>query len=86
MLSLRLARGARPAALLPRLLVVAASAGAGFLLLCALGYAAAHPGRSAGALARLLWCAVPLAAAVQLAAVVARARPGRRTRSGLAAA
>ncbi|NEE18458.1 hypothetical protein G3M58_69820, partial [Streptomyces sp. SID7499] len=64
MLALRLARGSHPLVLVRRLLVAAASAGVGFLLLCALGYAAGHPA-SAGSVLRLLWCFVPLAATVQ---------------------
>lgn len=76
-------RGARPLAQLPRLLVVAAAAGVGFLLLCALSYAVAHPGVSGAALPRLLWCLVPLAATVQLAVIVARTDPGPRTRAAL---
>ncbi|MGY0058041.1 hypothetical protein ACWY4P_16025 [Streptomyces sp. LZ34] len=75
MLSLRLARGARPLALLRRSLVATAAAGTGFLLLCALGYAAGHPEQTDGAVVRLLWCAVPLAATAQLAIAVARADP-----------
>jgi hypothetical protein len=62
--------------------VAAASAGVGFLLLCALGYAAAHPA-SAGSVLRLLWCFVPLAATVQLAVAVARTDPSTRPRPGL---
>nr|WP_203678873.1 hypothetical protein [Streptomyces microflavus] len=65
-----------------RLLVAAASAGVGFLLLCALGYAAAHPA-SAGSVLRLLWCFVPLAATVQFAVAVARTDPSTRPRPGL---
>ncbi|MEU1790225.1 hypothetical protein ABZ553_31005 [Streptomyces sparsogenes] len=75
MLSLRLARGARPLALLRRSLVATAAAGTGFLLLCALGYAAGHPEQADDAVVRLLWCAVPLAATAQLAVSVARADP-----------
>ncbi|TRV71918.1 hypothetical protein FKN01_30935 [Streptomyces sp. 130] len=67
-----------------RLLVAAASAGVGFLLLCTLGYTAAHP-HSAGAVLRLLWCFVPLAATVQFAVAVARTDPSTRPRSGLSA-
>ncbi|PZT76992.1 hypothetical protein DNK56_27550 [Streptomyces sp. AC1-42W] len=67
-----------------RLLVAAASAGVGFLLLCALGYAAGHP-RSAGSVLRLLWCFVPLAATVQFAVAVARTDPSTRPRTGLSA-
>ncbi|WP_066950700.1 hypothetical protein [Streptomyces lushanensis] len=82
MLALRLGRGARPLALLRRLLVVAASAGVGFLLLCTLGWAMKHP---VGSLPRLLWCLIPLAATVQLAVAVARTDPGTRPRTGLSA-
>ncbi|KUJ64666.1 hypothetical protein ACZ90_59170 [Streptomyces albus subsp. albus] len=86
MLSLRLARGTHPLVLLRRLLVAAASAGAGFLLLCTLGYAVAHPERAGGSAARLLWCVVPLAATVQFAVAVARVDRGTRDGRGLAAA
>ncbi|QKV92289.1 hypothetical protein HUT19_11450 [Streptomyces sp. NA02950] len=85
MLSLRLARGSRPAVLLRRALVVAAAAGASFLLLYALGFAAGHPTESGGGVARLLWCVVPLAATVHLTVAVARADPGTRPSSGLSA-
>ncbi|WP_335938240.1 hypothetical protein [Streptomyces sp. PTD5-9] len=85
MLALRLARGSHPLVLLRRLLVAAASAGVGFLLLCALGYASGHPDQSAGAVLRLLWCLVPLAATVQFAVAVARTDPSTRPRSGLSA-
>ncbi|SEC38578.1 hypothetical protein SAMN05216483_1601 [Streptomyces sp. 2131.1] len=85
MLALRLARGSHPLALMRRLLVAAASAGVGFLLLCALGYAAGHPAHSAGSVLRLLWCFVPLAATVQFAVAVARTDPSTRPRSGLSA-
>lgn len=83
MLALRLARAAHPLILARRLLVTAASAGVGFLLLCALGYAVAHPDRSAGSVLRLAWCLLPLAAAVYLAVAVARTDPSTRPRSGL---
>lgn len=82
MLALRLARGAHPFLLL-RLLVAAASAGAGFLLLCALGHAVAHPDRPSASVLRLAWCALPLAAAVHLAVAVARTDPSTRPRPGL---
>ncbi|MEU2761513.1 hypothetical protein [Streptomyces sp. NPDC007094] len=82
MLALRLARGSHPLVLIRRLLVAAASAGVGFLLLSALGYAAAHPA-SAGSVLRLLWCFVPLAATVQFAVAVARTDPSTRPRPGL---
>ncbi|MFF3786598.1 hypothetical protein [Streptomyces sp. NPDC001933] len=85
MLALRLARGSHPLVLLRRLLVAAASAGVGFLLLCALGYASAHPAHSTGAVLHLLWCFVPLAATVQFAVAVARTDPSTRPRSGLSA-
>ncbi|MET8013400.1 hypothetical protein ABZU86_16410 [Streptomyces sp. NPDC005271] len=78
MLSLRLALGARPFVLLRRALVALAAAGAAFLLLSALGFAAGHPADPKGALTRLLWCAVPLAATVQLALAVARTDPSTR--------
>ncbi|MFE2942764.1 hypothetical protein ACFXKG_27475 [Streptomyces sp. NPDC059255] len=82
MLALRLGRGTHPVVLFRRLLVVAASAGVGFLLLCTLGWAMGHP---AGSPIRLVWCLIPLAAAVQLAVAVARAEPRTRARSGLSA-
>ncbi|OKK06803.1 hypothetical protein AMK26_12590 [Streptomyces sp. CB03234] len=85
MLALRLARGAHPLVLLRRLLVAAASAGVGFLLLCTLGYAVGHPGESRAALMRLAWCALPLAATVHFAVAVARTDPATRPRPGLSA-
>ncbi|MER5600184.1 hypothetical protein [Streptomyces sp. NPDC002265] len=86
MLALRLSRLAHPAVQLRRLLVAAASAGTGFLLLGSLGYALGHPDTPAGTLLlRLAWCAVPLAATVQLAVAVARTDPATRPRPGLAA-
>ncbi|MFF4316035.1 hypothetical protein [Streptomyces sp. NPDC001507] len=85
MLSLRLTRAARPAVHVRRLLVAAAAAGTGFLLLSALGYALAHPNHSTAALLRLSWCAVPAASTVYLAVAVARTDPGARPRSGLSA-
>lgn len=85
MLALRLARGAHPLILLRRLLVAAASAGTGFLLLCTLGYAMGHPEASAGSVPRLIWCLAPTAATVYFAVAVARTDPGTRPRSGLAA-
>ncbi|WP_030566999.1 hypothetical protein [Streptomyces aureocirculatus] len=84
MLALRLARGAHPLVQLRRLLVAAASAGTGFLLLCTLAYALSHPA-STGSVLRLAWCAVPLAATVYFAVTVARTDPGTRPRPGLAA-
>ncbi|MEU9970819.1 hypothetical protein [Streptomyces malaysiensis] len=86
MLSLRLARGARPSVLLRRSLVTVAAAGASFLLLSALGFASGHPADSQGAVGRLLWCLVPLAATVQLALAVCRADPSTGPGAGFAAA
>ncbi|MEV5438226.1 hypothetical protein AB0K80_19765 [Streptomyces sp. NPDC052682] len=85
MLALRLTRGAHPAVQLRRLLVAAASAGTGFLLLSALGYAIAHPGSPGASFLRLAWCAPPLAATVHLAVAVARTDPGTAPRPGLSA-
>ncbi|MFE2192037.1 hypothetical protein ACFXAQ_14545 [Streptomyces olivaceus] len=85
MLALRLTRAARLAVHLRRLLVAVASAGTGFLLLCALGHALSHPGTPGTSALRLAWCAAPLAASVQLAVAVARTDPGTRPRSGLSA-
>ncbi|MEV5985114.1 hypothetical protein AB0L85_08850 [Streptomyces sp. NPDC052051] len=85
MLALRLARAAHPLVHLRRLLVAAASAGTGFLLLCTLGYAMAHPQASTGSALRLAWCLAPMAATVYFAVAVARTDPGTRPRSGLAA-
>ncbi|MCX5203895.1 hypothetical protein OG897_20855 [Streptomyces sp. NBC_00237] len=85
MLALRLARGAHPLVLLRRLLVAAASAGVGFLLLCTLGYALSHPSHTTPSLLRLLWCLAPLAATVQFAVAVARTDPSTRPRPGLSA-
>lgn len=82
MLALRLARGSHSIVLLRRLLVAAASAGVGFLLLCTLGWAMNHP---AGSFLRLLWCVLPLAATVQFAVAVARTDPSTRPRPGLSA-
>lgn len=86
MLALRLVRGSRPLVLLRRLLVVAAATGVGLLLLGALDQAVAQPERPEPALARLLWCLVPFAAAVQLAVATARTDPATRPRSGWDAA
>ncbi|GHH86568.1 hypothetical protein GCM10018793_58900 [Streptomyces sulfonofaciens] len=83
MLALRLARGARPAVQLRRLLVAVASGGTGFLLLCTLGYALGHPQAPANALFRLLWCLAPLVATVDFAVAVARSDPGTRPRASL---
>ncbi|PWI15156.1 hypothetical protein DI272_14005 [Streptomyces sp. Act143] len=85
MLALRLTRGAHPAVHLRRLLVAAATAGTGFLLLCTLGYAMAHQDDPRGSLLRLAWCLTPLAATVHFALAVARTDPGTRPRPGLAA-
>ncbi|MER5752855.1 hypothetical protein [Streptomyces sp. NPDC002088] len=86
MLALRLTLVAHAAVQLRRLLVAAASAGTGFLLLCTLGYAMSHPGTPATSLLlRLAWCAVPLAATVYLAVAVARTDPATKPRPGLSA-
>ncbi|MFE0249853.1 hypothetical protein [Streptomyces sp. NPDC059010] len=85
MLALRLTRSARSAVQLRRLLVATASAGTGFLLLCALGYALSHPDSTGSSLLRLAWCAPPLAATVHFAVAVARTDPGTRPRPGLSA-
>ncbi|KNE82786.1 MULTISPECIES: hypothetical protein [Streptomyces] len=86
MLALRLARGARPAVQARRLAVAAASAGTGFLLLSSLGQAAALPAGAGSSAVRLLWCALPLAASVQLAVAAARADHGAGPRQNLYAA
>ncbi|MEU5169485.1 MULTISPECIES: hypothetical protein [Streptomyces] len=83
MLALRLTRGSHPLVLMRRLLLAAASAGVGFLLLCTLGYASGHPAHASSSVLRLLWCAVPLAATVQFAVAVARTDPSTRPRPGL---
>ncbi|MEV0320576.1 hypothetical protein ACIBKX_29530 [Streptomyces sp. NPDC050658] len=85
MLALRLARGAHPLVQLRRLLVAAASAGTGFLLLCTLGYAMGHPEASGPAVLRLAWCLAPIAATVYFAVAVARTDPATRPRTGLSA-
>ncbi|WP_406863405.1 hypothetical protein ABZO31_24430 [Streptomyces sp. HUAS MG47] len=85
MLALRLTRGSHPLVLLRRLLVAAAAAGVGFLLLCTLGYAAGHPAQAPASSLRLLWCVIPLAATVQFAVAVARTDPSTRPRPGLSA-
>ncbi|MFE1904391.1 hypothetical protein ACFW96_12110 [Streptomyces gardneri] len=85
MLALRLARGTHPLVLTRRLLVAAAAAGVGFLLLCTLGYAVGHPAQSSASVLRLLWCVLPLAATVQFAVAVARTDPSTRPRPGLSA-
>lgn len=86
MLALRLTRGAHPLVLFRRLLVAAASAGTGFLLLAVLGHAAAHPASATDAFVRLLWCAVPVAATTQLAVSAARTDPASRPQRGMSAA
>ncbi|MFJ3225213.1 hypothetical protein ACIPJS_17920 [Streptomyces sp. NPDC086783] len=85
MLALRLARGGQPLVQIRRLLVAAASAGTGFLLLCTLGYAMTHPDASTASVLRLAWCVAPLAATVYFAVAVARTDPGTRPRPGLSA-
>lgn len=86
MLALRLSRLAHPAVQLRRLLVAAAAAGTGLLLLGTFGYALGHPDAPAASLLlRLAWCAVPLAATVHFAVAVARTDPGTRPRPGLSA-
>ncbi|MFI9175269.1 hypothetical protein [Streptomyces lincolnensis] len=85
MLALRLTRGAHPAVQLRRLLVAAASAGTGFLLLCTLGYAMSNPDAGSGSLLRLAWCATPLATTVYFAVAVARTDPATSPRTGLSA-
>ncbi|MEU6311640.1 hypothetical protein [Streptomyces sp. NPDC047014] len=83
MLALRLARGSRPVVQARRLLVAAASAGTGFLLLWVLASAVDRP---AGSFPRLLWALIPVAVTVHLAVTVARADPATRPREGLDAA
>ncbi|WP_217141724.1 hypothetical protein [Streptomyces sp. AC627_RSS907] len=85
MLALRLIRAAHLAVQLRRFLVTVASAGTGFLLLCALGHAMSHPDAPGPSALRLAWCAAPLTATVYLAVAVARADPGARPRPGLSA-
>ncbi|MFE6286885.1 hypothetical protein [Streptomyces sp. NPDC057877] len=85
MLALRLTRGARTAVQLRRLLVAAASAGTGFLLLCALGHAMSHPADPTASLLRLAWCTPPLAATVYFSTAVARTDPATTPRPGLSA-
>ncbi|WP_031485049.1 hypothetical protein [Streptomyces bicolor] len=85
MLALRLTLGSQPAVQLRRLLVATASAGTGFLLLCALGYALSHPDDPGASLLRLAWCVPPLAATIHFAVAVARTDPGTKPRPGLSA-
>lgn len=86
MLSWRVVRGARWGAFGRWVLVAAAAAGAGMLLLSALGWALGRPQPGgAGAGVRLVWCVLPVALAVQLAAVVGWAQPLGWSRAGLAA-
>ncbi|MFF6957504.1 hypothetical protein [Streptomyces sp. NPDC008317] len=85
MLSFRVVRGARYTALVRWVLVAAASAATGLLLLAALGYALGHPHRPADAAARLAWCALPVVVTVQFAVAAGRAVPARWPRPGLAA-
>ncbi|MGW7282817.1 hypothetical protein ACWGIV_31985 [Streptomyces sp. NPDC054844] len=85
MLALRLTRAAHLAVQLRRLLVAVASAGTGFLLLCALGHAMTHPDTPGASALHLVWCAAPLAATVYLAVAMARTDPGTRPRPGLSA-
>ncbi|MEU8776409.1 hypothetical protein [Streptomyces sp. NPDC048606] len=83
MLALRLVRGSHPLVQLRRLLVAAAAAGSGFLLLYVLAGATAG---ADGSFPRLLWALVPLAATVHLALAVARTDPATRPREGMDAA
>ncbi|MGW1010914.1 hypothetical protein ACWD4X_12810 [Streptomyces termitum] len=83
MLALRLVRGSHPLVQLRRLAVAAASAAAGFLLLCTLGHAAGHPEDAAASTLRLLWCVLPIAATVQFAVATARTDPAARPPTGL---
>ncbi|WP_333768211.1 hypothetical protein [Streptomyces sp. IBSBF 2435] len=85
MLSWRMVRGARLGAMGRWFTVVAAAAGTGLLLLSALGWALGHPQTGAGAGVRLMWCLLPAAVTVQLAAAVGRAQPLGWPGSGLAA-
>ncbi|MEU9558143.1 hypothetical protein [Streptomyces fumanus] len=85
MLALRLSRRLHLAVHLRRLLVSAASAGTGFLLLCSLGHALNHQDAPAASALRLAWCAAPLVATVYLAVAVSRTDPVARPRPGLSA-
>lgn len=87
MLSLRVLRGSRPAALGRWAGVAAAAAGTGLLLLSSLGWALAHPQHGASdAVVRLGWCVVPVVVTVQLAVAVGRSQPAGWPQAGLAAA
>ncbi|MFH0242169.1 hypothetical protein ACGRHY_06930 [Streptomyces sp. HK10] len=83
MLALRLVRTSRPSALARRALVACTAGAVGFLLLSTLGHAVTHPERPGAAAARLLWCAVPLAACAHLSVAAVRSDPGVRPRAGL---
>lgn len=84
MLTLRVLRGSGAAVLGRWLLVTAASAGTGLLLLSSLGWALAHPADSTGkAVVRLAWCLIPVVVTVQLAVAVGRSQPACWPRSGL---
>ncbi|WP_435173595.1 hypothetical protein [Actinacidiphila sp. bgisy145] len=85
MLSLRLLRGASPAALGRWVLAALASCGTGLLLLAALGWALAHPGGASHTVVRLGWCVVPAIVSVQLAVAVGRAQSTGWPRAGLTA-
>ncbi|CAG7609687.1 hypothetical protein [Actinacidiphila bryophytorum] len=85
MLSWRVVRGARLGAMGRWLTVVGAAGGAGLLLLSALGWALGHAQPGTGAGVRLVWCLLPVAVTVHLAAAVARAQPLGWPDSGLAA-
>nr|WP_203732134.1 hypothetical protein [Streptomyces sp. SID12501] len=67
------------------MLVAAASAATGFLLLGTLGHALAHQDTPGGSALRLAWCVAPLAATVYFAVTVARTDPGTKPRPGLSA-
>ena len=84
-LSLRLTLRARPAALARSLALAAACAVTGFLMLTALGHAARHPAHAPDSLARLGWCAVPLAAVALSAVAVFRSETSASPSPALAA-
>lgn len=85
MLALRLARGSHPGVQFRRLLVAAASAATGFLLLGTLGHALSHQDTPGSSALRLAWCLAPVAATVHFTVTVARMDPGTRPRPGLSA-